>query len=168
VKLRALYFSVAAILIFADQASKHWAVATLRGRPDLVLIDGFLRFSYAENPGIAFSMFNYGTTTMRWILATVSAIAAIAVTSFAARTSPHAVRFQLTLALLLGGIVGNLIDRVMTGRVVDFILAHWHEYAWPTFNIADSAISVGGVLLAIDLLRGESEVKQSNGAAESG
>jgi signal peptidase II len=165
VKYRALYIAISAAVILADQASKQWAVARLRGRPDLVLVDDFLRFSYAENPGIAFSLFNSGASTTRWVLAGISLVAAVVVTSFAARTSPHEVRHQVTLALLLGGIVGNLIDRATSGRVVDFILVHWHEYAWPTFNIADSAISVGAVLLAIDLLRSEPAPKPSDGPA---
>jgi signal peptidase II len=155
VTLRAIYLAVTAAIILADQASKVWAAATLRGRPDLVLVEGLLRLSYAENPGIAFSLFNSGTSTMRWLLAGVSAVATVVVATVAARTSPRAVRLQLTLALLLGGIVGNLIDRAKTGRVIDFILAHWGEYAWPTFNVADAAISVGAVLLAHELLKGE-------------
>jgi signal peptidase II len=155
VMLRTLYVAVAVFVILVDQATKQWAASTLRGRPDLVLVDNLLRFSYAENPGIAFSLFNSGAASTRWVLALVSTLAAIAVTTFAARTSPKAHFLQSTLALLLGGIVGNLIDRVQTGRVIDFILVHWHEYAWPTFNVADSAISVGAAFLAVELLKNE-------------
>lgn len=164
-KYRAFYIAISAAVILADQASKQWAMATLRGRPDLVLVEDLLRFSYAENPGIAFSLFNSGTSLTRWVLSGISLIAAVVVTYFASKTSPREVRSQVTLALLLGGIVGNFIDRATSGRVVDFILVHWREYAWPTFNVADSAISVGAVLLAIELLRSEPAPKPSDGAA---
>jgi signal peptidase II len=89
------------------------------------------------------------------VLAGFSTIAALGVIYYSLRTAPTLYRFQVTLALLLGGIVGNLIDRALTGRVIDFIDVYVSIYHWPTFNVADSAISVGAVLLAYELFRPE-------------
>jgi signal peptidase II len=142
-----------------DQASKRWAVAELRGRSSIDLIDGLLSLSYAENPGIAFSLFNSGDMATRWILAGVSTAAMFILTWYLARTNPSAVRLQATFALLLGGVAGNLVDRIVIGRVVDFIDVYYGAWHWPTFNIADSAISVGAALLALELLK--SDAKQA-------
>lgn len=153
--LRIVYFSIVAAVVVLDQASKQWAAAVLRRGEDIDVVDGFLKLTYAENPGIAFSFFNSGTQGTRWILVTFSLAAAIGVVLYALKQDARLVRVQTTFALLLGGIVGNLIDRAMTGRVIDFIDAYVGTHHWPTFNIADSAISVGAVLLALELFRTE-------------
>jgi signal peptidase II len=149
--LRLLYAAIAAAVLALDFWSKRWAVARLRRGPDIDVIDGLLRFTYAENPGIAFSFFNSGASATRWALATFSAVAAVAVIAFAFRTGARERLMQTIYALLFAGIVGNLIDRVRTGRVVDFIDVYVGSYHWPTFNVADSAITVGAVLLAAQL-----------------
>jgi signal peptidase II len=149
---------VAAIVLVLDQASKWWAWERLReGRAEVHVIDGLLRLIYAENPGIAFSFFNSGAEATRWVLVAASATAACIVAYYLYATDPGARRLQLTLSLLLGGITGNLVDRALMGRVIDFIDLYWGSYHWPTFNVADSAISVGAVLLAWELLRADSE-----------
>ena len=149
--LRVLYVAIAAAVLALDFWSKRWAVARLRSGPDIDVIDGLLRLTYAENPGIAFSFFNSGASVTRWALASFSAVAAVTVVVFALRTSANARRMQTIYALLFAGIVGNLIDRVRTGRVVDFIDVYVSSYHWPTFNVADSAITIGAVLLALEL-----------------
>lgn len=149
---RLLYFALAGAIVALDQASKWWAWTTLRGQEEVDVIDGLLRFVYAENPGIAFSFFNSGATATRWLLVGASALAATVVTIYMLRAEAGARRLQGTLGLLLGGVVGNLVDRTMTGRVIDFIDVYLGTYHWPTFNIADSAISVGAVLLAWEIL----------------
>lgn len=154
---RVAYGSIALIVLALDQLSKQWAAAALRGQPDRVLVDGLLRLVYAENPGIAFSFFNSGGEVTRWVLVAVASAAAVVVALYMARTSVRAVRLQVTLALLFGGITGNLVDRIVLGRVIDFIDVYWGVYHWPTFNVADSAISVGACLLAIELLIGEQQ-----------
>jgi signal peptidase II len=153
--LRAGYAALSAAVLALDFWSKRWAAARLRTGTDIDVVDGFLRFTYAENPGIAFSFFNSGASTTRWMLAAFSTIAACLVIYFIWRTEARAHLMQTIYALLFAGIVGNLVDRIATGRVVDFIDAYVGSYHWPTFNIADSAISVGAVLLALTLLRGE-------------
>ena len=163
-KQRLIYATVSIALIVIDYASKQWAAARLRTGPEIDVIPGLLRFVYAENPGIAFSMFNSGSQTTRWLLVAFSSATAVGVAVMALRAMPTDWRSQSICALLFAGIVGNLIDRVTTGRVIDFIDAYVGTSHWPTFNVADSAISVGAVLLALELFRKPeaSEVKPVN------
>jgi signal peptidase II len=150
---RVAYIVLALAVLGLDRWSKYWAAASLRYGPDVEVIPGFLRFVYAENPGIAFSLFNSGAQTTRWLLAAFSGAAACFVVWLAVRASADQWRLQTTYALLFAGIVGNLVDRVRTGRVIDFIDVFVGNYHWPTFNIADSAITVGAVVLALEMLR---------------
>jgi signal peptidase II len=168
VKRRALYSAIAFGVLALDQLTKRWAVEALRGQPDVVVVDGLLRLVYAENPGIAFSFFNSGASATRWALVAVSSVAAAIVCVYMARLETSAVRLHVTLALLLGGIVGNLVDRIAYGRVVDFIDVYWNTYHWPTFNVADSAISVGACLLALELLSGGAAERQPEGTPAEG
>jgi signal peptidase II len=154
---RSAYAALALALVALDRWSKHWAAERLQFGPDVVVIPGFLRFIYAENPGIAFSLFSSGASVTRWALALFSTAAACLVIWFAVRTSARAWRLQLTFAFLAAGIVGNLLDRARTGRVVDFIDAYAGAHHWPTFNVADSAITIGAVLLALEMFRKPSE-----------
>jgi signal peptidase II len=152
---RLFYAGLALAVLALDQWSKSWAATRLRTGPDVDVIPGLLRFTYAENPGIAFSFLNSGAQTTRWGLAAFSSLAALVVVGFALRTPAFAWRLQATFAFLFAGIVGNLIDRVQTGRVIDFIDAYVNTHHWPTFNVADSAITVGAVFLALELFRHE-------------
>lgn len=150
------YFFVAIVILILDQTSKAWATAKLQFVDTIEVIPNFFRFTYARNRGVAFSLFADSKFEMKWILASISALAAVGVGYYLYRTAVHHRRLSLALSLLLAGIVGNLIDRVRLGEVVDFIDWHWYEkYTFPTFNIADSAICVGAALLALDMLREE-------------
>ena len=149
---RVLYAAVAAALLGFDRWTKVWAASRLQFGPDVDVVPGLARFVYAENPGIAFSLFNSGEQTTRWILASFAVTAACVVAAMALRTSASAWRSQLMYALMFAGIVGNLIDRVRTGRVIDFIDVYIGTHHWPVFNVADSAITIGAVLLGLELL----------------
>lgn len=150
--IRLAYGALALAILVLDQVSKQWASVRLRVGPEIDVIPGFLRLVYAENPGIAFSMFNSGAETTRWILAAFATATAIVVAAMALRAAATNWRTQLVCALLFAGIIGNLVDRARTGRVVDFIDAYVGTWHWPVFNVADSAISVGAVLMAATLL----------------
>lgn len=149
---RAGYLLAAFGIYMADQASKAWAVRTLRFGEDRVLIPGFFQFSYAENPGIAFSQLQEGGAFGRWFFVVLAALAALAVLYYFMRTARNDDRVLGACALLLAGIVGNLTDRARLGYVVDFIVLHAGNYYWPTFNIADASITMGALLLAYDLI----------------
>ena len=158
---RVVYFIIALIVLILDQASKAWATAKLQFVDTIEVIPNFFRFTYARNRGVAFSLFADSKFEMKWILAGISTLAAIGVGIYLWRTVNNR-RLSFALSLLLSGIVGNLIDRVRLGEVVDFIDWHWYEkYTFPTFNIADSAICVGAALLALDMLREEKFSTQS-------
>ena len=149
---RAGYLLAALALYMADQASKAWAVKTLRFGEERVVIPGFFQFIYTENPGIAFGQLQEGGSFGRWFFVVLAVVAAIAVFYYFMRTPRNDDRVLGACALLLAGISGNLTDRARLGYVIDFIVLHAGNYHWPTFNIADASITVGALLLAYDLI----------------
>ena len=151
---RAGYLLAAFGIYMADQASKAWAVKTLRFGEERVLIRGFLQFIYTENPGIAFGQLQQGGSFGRWFFVVLAVLAAIAVFYYFMRTPRNDDRVLGACALLLAGILGNLTDRARLGYVVDFIVLHAGNYHWPTFNVADASITIGALLLAYDLVFG--------------
>jgi signal peptidase II len=135
-------FLVAGAVVVADQLTKLWAVATLAGGP-IHIVDHLLDLRLTRNPGGAFSIL----TGLTPVLAVLAAVMAVVLVRTTRRTADRVVAYSL--ALVLGGALGNLIDRlvrspgVLRGEVIDFIkLPHW-----PTFNLADSAITIGVVLI---------------------
>jgi signal peptidase II len=143
------YFVITGLVLALDQFSKYWVSVTLREGEAIEVIPGFLNISYTENPGIAFGMLSNGN--VRWFLVAVS-VAAVTIVCYYLMQTPAAHRLLLwSLALLAAGIVGNLIDRIHMGRVIDFIEAYYKSYYWPVFNVADTAITIGAAMMAIDL-----------------
>ena len=151
---RAGYLLAAVGVYFADQASKAWAVKTLRFGEDRVVIRNFLQFAYTENPGIAFGQLQDGGSFGRWFFVVLAAAASVAVFYYFIKTPRNDDRVLGACALLLAGILGNLTDRVRLGYVVDFIVMHAGDYHWPTFNVADASICIGALLLMLDLFLG--------------
>jgi signal peptidase II len=139
---RALMFAVIFIITAGiDQGTKAWARTLEPGRH--AVIHGYWDWEPAQNPGMAFSLVPGGTG----VLALIAAGALVAVGIAAARTPPEQ-RLRLAgLALVAGGAIGNLIDRVRLGSVTDFVRWHVHEHLWPIFNVADAALLIGVVLL---------------------
>jgi signal peptidase II len=146
---RLKYLIITALVLACDQLTKLWAAATLKDDRDIEVIPGFFSFSYTENTGIAFGMLSDGN--VRWLLVAVSAVATAIVIYYMMKT-PAGNRLLLwSLALLAAGICGNLVDRVRMGSVIDFILFYYRTHHWPVFNVADTAITIGAVLMALDL-----------------
>jgi signal peptidase II len=155
-RTKSAYLLGAAIVLVADQLTKAWATTSLKPLVYIEVIPGFFRLSYATNRGVAFSLFADSQLDIRWLLSAVSLVAALFVLSYFRRAPADKPWLNVSLALLIAGIVGNMIDRVRLGEVVDFIELHWQGlYSWPTFNVADSAICAGAVLLALEMLREE-------------
>ena len=155
-KDKRVFLILAFVVLALDQATKVWAIRSLKPVGSIEVIPGFFRLSYAVNRGVAFSLFADSQFDLRWVLAAVSALAAVLVLVYLARAEGQKPLLGISLSLLLSGIVGNLIDRIRLGEVVDFFDFHLAEsFTWPIFNVADSAICVGAVLLAIELLREE-------------
>lgn len=149
---RAGYLLATLGIYLSDQASKAWAVKTLRFGEERVIIPGFFQFVYTENPGIAFGQLQESGSFGRWFFVALAALAAVAVFYYFLRTPRNDDRVLGACALLLAGILGNLTDRARLGYVIDFILLHAGQYHWPTFNIADASITVGALLMAYDLV----------------
>jgi signal peptidase II len=150
------YWVLAFVVLVADQVTKAWATARLKPVGLIEVLPDYFRFNYALNRGVAFSLFADLEFNIKWVLAAISLLAAAMVVHYLARTPATMSRRCWSLSLLLAGILGNLVDRIRLGEVVDFIELHWREqFTWPTFNIADSAICLGAVLLALELLREE-------------
>jgi signal peptidase II len=141
---------LAAAVIAADQATKAAVTASLRDGGGVAVTDWFtLVLTY--NTGAAFSFFANASGSARWMLAGIAAGAAVLIVTLLRRGG--SALYSAGLALILGGAVGNLIDRLMLGKVVDFLLFHYAEWAYPAFNVADSAITVGAALLIVDSFR---------------
>ena len=140
-----------ALSIALDQWTKVLARASLRGQPAKTVIDGFFRLRYSENTGVAFGMFQT-LPGGRFLLTLVALFAFVLVIHYLRKTEANHLRMHAALGLVGGGAIGNLIDRIMYGRVTDFIVWHWKEHEWPAFNIADAALVVGVALMALDML----------------
>ena len=148
------YLIAAFGIYLVDQSSKAWAVRSLRFGEGKQLISGILDLVYTENPGIAFGQLQEGGSFGRWFFVVLATAAAIAVLYYFMRTPRNDDRVLGACALLLAGILGNLTDRVRLGYVIDFIVLHAGNYHWPTFNVADASITLGAILLALDLVFG--------------
>ncbi len=149
---RAGYLLASFGIYMADQVTKAWAVRNLRVRGDYQVIPNFFDLIYTVNPGIAFGQLQDGGNFGRWLFVALAIAAAVAVFYYFLRTPRNDDRVLGACALLLAGILGNLTDRVRFGYVIDFIALHAGSYHWPTFNIADAAITIGAILLAYDLV----------------
>ena len=145
------YLAIAGGVFLIDQTTKAWAVQRLRFGGDMPVISGFLNFAYAENTGVAFSMLDDHGTTGRWGLSVVALIAGTLVVYFFWRTPRSDHRRLGAQSVRLAGIIGNVVDRIRLGFVVDFIDVQFGSWHYPTFNVADMAIVVGAGLLIIDM-----------------
>lgn len=145
------YLLAAGAVFMIDQATKAWAVRRLRFGGDMEIIPGFLNFAYAQNTGVAFSMLDDHGDAGRWGLSVVAFVAAALVLYFFWRTPRTDDRVLGALALLLAGILGNVVDRARLGFVVDFIDVQFGSWHYPTFNVADMSICIGAGLLILDM-----------------
>jgi signal peptidase II len=150
-QLKARFGLVSLAVLVVDQWTKHLAESSLAGRPPVTLVPGFLDLVHVENTGVAFGLFAAGSSTLGVVTLTLLGMIALALVLYYFLRTPETNRGVLfSLALILGGAIGNLVDRVMSGSVTDFIDVYVGTHHWPTFNAADSAITIGIVLLAFD------------------
>lgn len=145
----AKWLVLSAVVIYLDWLTKHWASANLELFTPQVLTD-WLNLHLAHNRGAAFSLFSEAGGWQRWFLTTISAVVSVILLVWLWKTPAGGWRQSLSLSLVLGGAIGNLIDRVQLGYVVDFIDFHYRGSHFPAFNLADSAITLGMMLLIID------------------
>ena len=148
-----VHLLIAAIVLILDRFSK-WVIAKdMAVHETIKVIGGFFYITHVENRGAAFSLFADSPSPWKMgMLVVFSVVALVVVLTLLWRNSHTMATTGFGLALILGGAVGNLWDRLLTGRVVDFLLFYIGSYAWPAFNVADSAIVVGAGLLVIEVL----------------
>jgi signal peptidase II len=142
--------------IFAlDFATKWISGIKLQPRGSVDIIPGYLAFTYIHNTGVAFGFFNDIESAWKpYILSTIALIALAIITLFAARVPRSNTFLRSALAIIAGGIIGNFMDRLIHGYVIDFIDFHILDaFHWPAFNVADSAITIGIILMFLDSIK---------------
>ena len=145
-----LWLGVAAVVLLADQFTKililgHYQLG------DSTVVTAFFNVVRVHNAGAAFSFLSDASGWQRWLFVGIGAVAMVLIV-WMLRSNPTQRLFSAALALILGGAVGNVLDRLLYGYVVDFIDVHWAGWHFPAFNVADSAISVGAAALILDEL----------------
>jgi signal peptidase II len=153
---RATHFLLALFVVLLDRWTKRLVAAHIAiYAHGIQIIPGFFRITHTENTGAAFSLF--ADSPSHWktaMLISFSVVAMIVVSVLLWKQSRALTMTGIALSLILGGAVGNLWDRVASGRVVDFLLFYVKQYQWPVFNLADSAIVVGASLLVLEIIFG--------------
>ena len=144
--MKLIYTAIVLVSVVADQFTKISASRALALHEQIPVFAGF-NITLAHNYGAAFSFLNVPGGGQRWILTGISAVVSIMLIVWLLRLSKSEKWLGIALALILGGAIGNLIDRAMQGYVVDFIQVYYDRWYFPSFNIADSAIFCGTVLL---------------------
>ena len=153
VQRRLVEFVLPMLIVALDQATKAKVRAAVPVHDSVTVIPGFLDITHALNSGAAFGILNGADFPFKTVIIAVIATAAlIGVGVYAASLSHHQLIARIGLALIIGGAAGNLIDRVLTGSVVDFVDVYWRTYHFWAFNVADAAISVGVTMLILDML----------------
>jgi len=157
------------IVLVLDLATKIAIDANLSYADKIPVIPGFFYLTHVRNTGAAFGLFSDAPQVYRMVFfISVSLIAVGIIISFYRKLSPGDRLAALALGLILGGAVGNLVDRIFRQEVVDFLhFRLWRGYSWPDFNVADSAIVVGVGLLMLELLASEGEQRESANDIES-
>lgn len=152
IKRRFLLLALAVLAL--DQWTKWLVESHLPTPSSREIIPGLFHLSHVKNTGVAFGLFaDLGEAGAAWLLALLGLAAIAVVIVYFRRTPAHEKALLTALALVLGGAVGNLLDRVTNGAVTDFLGVYIGSYRWPDFNVADSAISIGLVLLLLDSFR---------------
>lgn len=156
-KQRIVTIAIAAVLtLAADQVTKQIARRSLRDKAPVEVIAGYLAFEYHENPGVAFSV-GRNWPGGRFIFIGIGIVALYLVWRLVRQVERRARVAHAAFGLIVGGAVGNFVDRLYIGRVVDFIVMHWQRKAqWPAYNVADAAL-VAGVILLILVMGGSKE-----------
>jgi signal peptidase II len=151
--LRGPYVWLMAVVVLLDQATKLLVDRMMTLHESHPVIDGFLRLTYVRNRGAAFGILSDAELPFQATLFSFLSLSALAAIALYAWRLPAESRLpKAALAVIMGGAIGNLIDRMRLGYVIDFVDAYLGPHHWPAFNVADSAISVGVVLLILDML----------------
>ena len=145
------WYSLAVLIVVLDQLTKQWVSSSFSYGESLELLP-FLNLTLVHNMGAAFSFLSDAGGWQRWFFAIVSLIVSVVLIVWLSRLPARQYLLATALALVLGGAIGNLWDRVFLGYVVDFIDVFYQKHHWPAFNIADTSITVGAILLILESL----------------
>ena len=142
------------LVLVIDQVSKAHFEGTLQMFQQIVVIPDYFSWTLAYNTGAAFSFLADGGGWQRWLFAVIAVVVSAVLVVWLKRLGRDDTWLAIALALVLGGALGNLYDRIALGHVIDFILVHWqNRWYFPAFNFADSAITVGAIMLALDMFK---------------
>ena len=162
-KKNILFLAITVLVVLLDQATKAWIISTVRLYDSFAVIGGLFNITHVRNPGAAFGFLAATSPLFRYIFFIAVTLAAILLILHYLRVSRiEETSLVSALALILSGAVGNLIDRVRFGEVVDFLDVYLGSYHWPAFNVADSAITVGVAILIMVLIMRRKERTERN------
>jgi signal peptidase II len=154
-KYRLTVLVISSVLIL-DQITKVLVHKTMALYQSIELVPNFIHLTYLRNTGAAFGLLAGSRSALRLAFFTLLAAAAIVCIFFLLKNLPPDRKMtNISLSLILSGAIGNLIDRLRLGEVIDFIDLHWYDIHWPAFNVADSAITIGVILFCIQMVRKE-------------
>ena len=149
---------VTVVILILDQATKFLIDRTMELHYSITVVNNFFNITYIRNKGAAFGFLADTSFRLPFFIG-ISIIAIVVILGIYRKLGEDKVLNAVALSLILSGALGNLIDRVRLGEVIDFIYVHWYEHYWPAFNVADSAICVGVFMLAIEMLLEERRKK---------
>ena len=153
-----ILLAVSALVLVLDQLTKLYIDRSMALHSSITVIDNFFSITYLRNKGAAFGILANSAYRLPFFLL-VSAIAVCVIFVVIKKLREDQKLAAISLSLIFSGALGNLIDRVRMGEVIDFLDAHWYDHHWPAFNVADSAICVGVFLLAIDMFLEERKAR---------
>lgn len=159
-----LFVIITTVGLIVDQATKIYIDRTMRLFDSIPVVSDFFHITYVRNRGAAFSFLSNVSWRLPFFIG-VSLVASIAILAAFRKLRNDQMLAQVSLAMIFSGAVGNLIDRIRLGEVIDFLDVHWYRHHWPAFNVADSLICVGVFLLAVDMLLEEKRLKSKEKSA---
>ena len=148
-------------IVAADQASKQLAESAIQLYERVALLP-HLNLTLIYNRGAAFSFLSEQSGWQRWFLSVLAAVVTLVLVIWLKQLDRTSRWTAMSLSLIIGGAVGNLIDRLLFGHVIDFIDLYYGQWHWPAFNVADSAISIGVVLMLLEAFRGQKTEDESS------
>jgi signal peptidase II len=157
-----LFAIISIVGLIVDQVTKVYIDRSMRLFDSIPIFENFFHITYVRNRGAAFSFLSDASWRLPFFIA-VSIIAALVILIAFRKLREDQKLAQSALSMIFSGAVGNLIDRIRLGEVIDFLDAHWYRHHWPAFNVADSLICVGVFLLAIDMILEEKRLKKAAG-----
>ncbi|AQZ34854.1 MULTISPECIES: signal peptidase II [Pseudomonadaceae] len=150
------------LILVVDRVTKDIFEGTLSMYQRIEVIPGYFDWTLAYNTGAAFSFLADAAGWQRWFFAAIAIVVSVVLVVWLKRLKRHETLLAVALAMVLGGALGNLYDRVVLGHVVDFILVHWQSrWFFPAFNLADTFITIGAILLALDMFKSDKSAKEA-------